>query len=190
MTRKKIELVLVALTVFALLASFVFVLPFGGMLIVLGFGCLATFYLISGLNTFNSRPDRSEAATTSDIGFKTENIAGIVFAVVVIALLFNIKSWPMAGQYLNIGLGGIALLLVLIGLKYSKTKVYDTYLLRRSVIYACLLIILMILPPFTLIDFKYRGQPAYRDALKRSIQNPMDTGLRMKVIREQEKVNK
>lgn len=189
MTRKKIELILVAFAVIALLADFVLLVPFGGLLVVIALGCLSLFYFTSGLNVFSSRPSKGEEATSSDIGFKVENVAGLVFSVVMIGLLFNIQNWPMEAQYLNFGLAGIGLLLVLIGLKYLRTKTYDAYLLKQGLIYGCLLVILMVLPPFTLINIKYRSYPAYREALKRSIQNPTDTGLRAKVMHEAKKLN-
>lgn len=189
MNRKKIELVLVAFALIALLGDFAFMVPFGSMLVVLSLGCLATFYFTGGLSIFSARPNKGDEATTSDIGFKIENVAGLVFSVVMIGFLFNIQTWPMASQYLNFGLAGIGLLLVLIGLKYLRTKTYDAYLLKQALLYGCLLVILTVLPPFTLINIKYRSHPAYREALKKSRENPTDTALRTKVMQEAEKLN-
>jgi hypothetical protein len=189
MNRKKAELILVIFIVIALLVNFAFVVPMGSLLVVLTLGCLTTFYFISGLSLFSARPSKDENITTSDIGFKIENIAGLVFSVLTIGFLFKIQSWPQGSFYLNIGLAGLGLLLVLIGLKYARTKIYDAYLLKQITILGLLAIALIALPQTALIDIKYRSQPAYRDALKKSVENPGDTALRNKVLQEQEKMN-
>jgi hypothetical protein len=189
MNRKKIELILAAFIVMALLADFLFVVAMGSLLIVLTLGCLTTFYFITGFNSFSPRPSKDENITKNDIGFKIENVAGLVFSVLTIGFLFKIQSWPQGSFYLNIGLAGLGLLLVLSGFKYVRTKTYDAYLLKQITILGLLAIVLMATPHFTLIDIKYRSQPAYRDALKKSVENPGDTALRNKVLQEQEKMN-
>jgi hypothetical protein len=76
------------------------------------------------------------------------------------------------------------------GFIYFKTQTYNPMLLKRVLIYGGLLVVLSMLPQFTLLNLKYRAHPEYADALKKSIANPGDTTLRAKVDAERVKMNR
>lgn len=51
-------------------------------------------------------------------------------------------------------------------------------------------VILYVMPPYTLLNMKYKDYPAYREALIKSIEHPEDEAIRQKYVDEAEKMER
>jgi hypothetical protein len=186
MTLKKIELILIALVALGLFLNYVVLLPQTAMLLVTSLGTLSIIYFLNGFAVVNE----GDGSPQKGMVLKLENIANFAFSVFVIGFLFSIQSWPNSSYFLKIGGASILLVLLMLGVNYSKTQTYNAYILKRALIYGLLEVVLLSLPPYTLIDIKYRNHPAYAEALKKTMENPGDSALRAKFEAERAKLNK
>jgi len=189
MTIKKLESYSLIFVTIALIINFITVLPFGNTLVAFGLTTPATIYLICSMvaydangNPMNNPPDKKT--------FRFENFVNITFSVFMIGTLFTIQYWPNASFFMDVAMAGLVISLAVIIFKRSNGKPYSAALAKRMAVYLCLAVVLAVLPRFTLLDIKYRSQPAYLNALKNSIQHPGDTALQHKVNQEREKINK
>jgi len=111
-----------------------------------------------------------------------------VFALPCIAMIFKLQSWPSADTFLYAAIGALVITALAVGNNYIKTSYFNPAIVKRIIIYATCCLILLLLPKYALIDVKYRNHPAYRDALKNSIEHPGDTSLSNKANRERLKM--
>lgn len=188
MTIKKIESYLLIFMAIVLIANFTIMLPFGAMLVTTGLMTLAMIYFISGMAAYDAGKTTADNPSAKP-AFGFDNFVNMVFAVFMIGTLFTIQYWPNASFFMNVALTTLALSLAVIIFKHSNGKPYNAALAKRVVVYLCLGIILAVMPRFTLLDIKYRSQPAYRDALKNSIEHPRDSAAREKLNLETKKLN-
>jgi len=189
MTIKKLESYLLIFMVIVLIANFTIMLPFGAMLVTVGLMTLAMIYFLSGMVAYETGKDPGDN-NSGKKAFGFDNFVNMVFAVFMIGILFTIQYWPNASFFMNVALIALALSLAVIIFKHANGKPYNAALAKRVAVYLCLGVILAVMPRFTLLDIKYRSQPAYRDALKNSIEHPGDTSLSNKVNRERAKLYK
>src|SRR6187549_600373 len=93
---KKIETILLILSVIAIIANLLFVKGSGPFLI-LSLGSLAIFYFL------NSKQHMDEPVSSIDM-FK-KKLSGWGMSILIIGILFTIMIWPQARFFLILGLG-------------------------------------------------------------------------------------
>jgi hypothetical protein len=188
MTIKKLESYFLIFMAVVLIANFITMLPFGAILVTVGLMTLAMIYFLSGMVATETGKDPGDN-NPGKKAFGFDNFVNMVFAIFMIGALFTIQYWPNASFFINLSLVGLAIVVAVIAFKYSNGKSYNASLAKRAVAYLCFAIALAVLPRFTLLDIKYRSQPAYRDALKNSIEHPRDSAAREKLNLETKRLN-
>lgn len=174
---KKAELILGISCLVALALNLSF-LPGGSILTVLTFSALSVFYLYFGFALFNDVPLKQIFQQSSYTHINKGRIIGAVGVGIALSattggLMFKFQSWP--GAKINLGIGVFALFLVtIVGLfKYSKNRSpYYTNIFKRVVLFGALALTLLFIPKKTWLNFKYRNNPAYVEALEKAMADP------------------
>jgi len=102
-------------------------------------------------------------------------LLGCVFAIFCMGCLFKIQHWPgaMALPYIAFILAIIPLVLIL--LKYFKTKnIFYLNTLKRFVIISCFSLIFFTIPELTFIKIEFRNHPGYIKAFEEYQKKPFD----------------
>jgi hypothetical protein len=190
---KKGEKILVALSVFALILN-LFLIPFGGVLTVMTLSALSILYFYFGIALFNDIRLRKIVKKESYEGISPLRRAGAVGAgmalsVTTTGLMFKFQAWPGANIYLVIGLVGLVAVMVAGAVKYSKNKsVFYTRIVKRAVLYGGLGFMLILMPKYFLLEFKYRNYPDFVQAVKNAAADPGNPALQEKIKEERQKM--
>lgn len=167
-----------------------------GQLSIISAGSLAFFYPygLKYMLTGESLTDFFKKASFKSHRTHLKNngayliIVGACLAVLTIYILFEIMYWPNAFRI--VGFPFSIVLIIYTVIKYLKGK-EDTYkkTLIRLVLWTVIASIFYLMPKYTIIQFKYRDNPTYRDALINSMENPQDTVAHRKWVEESKKLN-
>lgn len=191
---KTTELTLSVLAVVAFILNLL-VVSFGSVLVVVSLSLLSLFYFYLGFALFNDVPLQRLFKKDSYQGTSTQRIAGgiatgIGITIVLTGVLFKIQTWPGANTNIASGLVVLSAILVISVIMYLKTSsVYYTRILKRIAIYGALGVVLLLLPKYTILEFKYRNYPGYVEAVKKAQGSPGNPGLWQKVDEERQKIH-
>ena len=191
---KKAEIILGAIALIALALNLLLVSG-GGVLTVLSLSTLSVLYMYLSFALFNGIRLRHIFKKDSYKGISTMRIVGAILtglalSMTIIGLLFKFQSWPGATVNLAIGLLGLAIALIVVTIKYSKTKSdYYTKIFKRIAVFGGLGLILIILPKETWLELKYRDHPDYVEAVKKAMSDPDNQELWDKVDEERQRMN-
>jgi hypothetical protein len=191
---KKTELIAGIIAVLSIILQ-ALLLPGGNVLTVLSLSVLAILYFYCGLLLFNDIRLRAAFKKISYAGISTSRKIGSIgtgfaLATIVIGILFKIQYWPGANVMLMDGFAMLVIVCIVAGFKYPKNKSeYYNRIFKRAAIFGGFGLLLMIVPPYSWSQLKYRNHPAYRDALKNSGEDPTNQSLWDKVKEEKEKMD-
>jgi hypothetical protein len=191
---KKTELIAGIIAILSLILQ-ALLLPGGNVLTVLSLSVLAILYLYCGLLLFNDIRLRAAFKKISYAGISTSRKigaigAGFALSMVIVGIMFKIQSWPGADLMIKEGFAVVVIVCIVAGFKYPKSKSgYYNRIFKRAAIFGGFGLLLMIIPPYSWSQLKYRNHPAYRDALKNSSEDPTNEVLWEKVKEEKEKMD-
>ena len=115
---------------------------------------------------------------------------GIALSVTTIGLMFKFQSLPGASFNLGVGLLGLIIVTIIGIVKYRKSKSdYYIKIIIRTAILGGIGLILMLTPKASWIEFKYRNQPEYVEAIKKAMADPENKELWENVEVEKQKMN-
>ena len=182
---KPIEVLLLASILVALLFK-EFHLPGASLSIILSAGILSMLYCYFGIILFTGIKLKTIFKKESYSPFSTGKIigsilVGLLLSILLIVVLFKLMSWPGAIIMLLMPLGllGIPLLLVLV--KYVKTKsVFYRNMLIRVLVIGGFGLFLFLLPPFAILEHYYKDNPEYLEAEKELAKDPENRELQEK----------
>lgn len=165
------------------------------ILLILSGGTLAMIYFYISVIIFNKIPLKSAFKKAAYKDIPTSRIlgsigGGIALSVLIIGLLFTIMNWPGGRMQLATGIVLSTILLLVSLVKFFTKKVpFYKLVIIRSALWVVFGTVLFLLPPYTLINIKYSDNPAYRDALINSMENPNDSLIHQKWVEESKKLN-
>jgi len=166
---KKAEKILVALAVVGLIGRFLN-WPYMVLLLLLGGQLLMWLYLVGGYWWFTKWLMQTEPRATVPNQSRWRKwgavAAGMALAAGLSGILYRVQSWPGASTLLVDGLLLLAVLLVITGYKYHRTKdrFYSNILLRASVLLV-LCLLAMSLPTIMWYNLRFPDKPEYAKAL-------------------------
>lgn len=177
------------------LAMYLFIIPGGSFLILLTLLMLSMLYFYFGFAIFNGirlrklfKKESYEGATALKIIGAV--VTGMSLSLTLIGTLFKLLRWPGGAVSLFAGCVFLLAIAVISLVKYTRHKsVYYVRVLKRVAAFGGLGFVLLLLPSTTLVDFRYRDHPAYRDALKNSMEHPDDPELQDKADEERSKLD-
>lgn len=174
---KKGEIIIATLSIIALGLNLLLV-PGGGLLTVLTLLTLSGIYMYLSFALFNGIRLRKIFKKDSYKGISTMRIVGAVgsglaLSTTTVGILFKFQSWQGATFNLGAGLVGLLIVTIIGAIKYLKSKSeFYTMIFKRVAVFGGLGLILILIPKTTLVEIKYRNQPAYVDALKKAMSDP------------------
>jgi hypothetical protein len=191
---KKTELIAGIIAALSIILQ-AFLIPGSGPLTVLSLSSLSIIYFWFGILLFNDIRLRAAFKKISYAGISTARKigaigAGFALSTIVIGIMFRIQCWPGANVMLLDGFAMIVIVCIVAGFKYPKNKSeYYNRIFKRAAIFGGFGFVLMILPPYSWSQLRYKNHPAYRDALKNSSEDPTNQALWDKVKEEKEKMD-
>jgi hypothetical protein len=191
---KKAEIIIAILCIVAIVMNLLLV-PGATIITVLSLSMFSCFYMYFSFALFNGIRLRNITKKESYKDISKPRIigavgAGLALALTIIGIMCILQSYP--GASFNLGEGLVALSIVsVVGLaRYIKTRSsYYIGISKRIVIIGMLGLTLFYLPRTTIIDFKYRNHPGFRDAVKNVIANPGNEELQRKLEEERVKMH-
>ncbi len=189
------ELILVGIFVLGLLLN-IFNIKIGTITLILAGSTLAMAYFYVSVVMFNKIPLRQAFKKDAYKGISIFRIIGSVgtgmaLSVLVVGMVFKIMYWPNGDYMLLLGIVFCLISIVVSIIKYtSKRDIFYKRLLFRLSGWVVVGIILYVLPPYTLLNMKYKDHPAYREALINSIEHPEDEAIHQKYVEEAEKMER
>lgn len=170
--------------------------PGGGAILTVFLSMLSMFYLSLSFLIFN--PEIISKQPADQVRSKAKPLriigsvgTGIGLSIALVGILFKMMHWPGAAAMLLVGgvVTGIVAVIVIIRIMTTKSVFYKNVLIRTSLI-GLITLILYMLPPYALLEFKYREYPNYIKAVKRSNENPQNEELSKKVAEERELIRR
>ncbi len=179
---KLTEKILVCIALLGIIFK-IFLLPGGGLLIVISTGILSMLYFFLGLSIFNNIPLKkmftektfenvSALKIVGSIGF------GFSLSTLVIGIMFNIQFWAGATLMLITGLisSFLCFIIILIRSDENKTTFYKNVFIRTA-IFGLFGLMMFSVPKMTLFEFFHRDQPAYVQAVRNLNADPTNKAL-------------
>ncbi len=97
----KLEKIIISIALLGILMKF-FHIPFAGPILVVSLGTLALLYFPLGFYILRNEGANKKSGLL--------NVAGLLFAIIVIGILYKLMYWPFAGQMLLSGVFGLVIL--------------------------------------------------------------------------------
>jgi hypothetical protein len=190
---KKAEIIIAIICIVAIVMNLLLV-PGATIATVLSLSTLSCMYMYFSFALFNGIRLRNITKKESYKGISKPRIigavgAGLALALTIIGIMCIMQSYPGASFNLGEGLVALSIISVVGVVRYLKTKSsYYTGIFKRVIIIGAFGLTLLYLPRTTIIDFKYRNHPGFRDALKNVIANPDNEKLQQKLEEERVKM--
>lgn len=190
---KKIEKITVIVATIGLVLSF-FRLPGSSIMITLSFSLLAMLYMYLSFAFFNEIPLKSIFKKQSYKGINKRRLIGAVLvgfalSITVVGLLFAFMAWPGVSTTLLPGLVGLLIAVVVVLIKYQKTRAnFYTKIIKRMVILGGLGLLFVVFPVNFWMELKYRNYPEYLEAFYKYRADPYNQELQDKLEVEREKI--
>ncbi|MDH5597611.1 MAG: hypothetical protein OEY34_00720 [Cyclobacteriaceae bacterium] len=116
---------------------------------------------------------------------------GISFSIILMGFLFKFLLLPGASQMLSIGVVQLSVVSLVAVYKLFTTNQSQIFFYRnafkRIIPIYMVGLFMYLLPPDTLIDFKFRDYPEYAELLKKSIEDPTNEQLQQELQEERAK---
>ena len=192
---KKLEKILALLIFISLILKFNLIAG-GSMLLVCSLTVLSLIYYPLGFAFFNGIRLREIFKKSSYTGISTWRIlgaigAGMAFSALCMGILFKLQFWTGANMNLLAGLVTIPIILVIVLIKYSKSKSeYYIRIIKRIAIIGGIGLILLLTPGRSIRKFEYRNHPDYINAYENYMENPGDKELEEKMLFEYTHIKK
>lgn len=176
---KKLETIL-GLSVLIAIVLKINLLPFGSILLMLSILILAIIYYPLGFALFNEIRLTQIFKKTSYKGLTALRIIGSIlagssFSLICAGVLFKLNFWSGAQNILFLGLISTLIILILVLIKYFKTKSnFYKQLLIRILIIGGIGLITNLVSDLTIIKIQYRNHPDYIKAYELYKSNPQD----------------
>jgi len=175
---KKLELIFGMLIIISLTLKFLLI-PGGGTLSLSWLG-LAILYYPLGFLFFNQIRLKYMFKKDSYKGISALRIIGAIgfgmgLSTICIGILYKLQHWPLANQFLIIGLVVTFIIIVITVIKYLKTK--DSYYLRminRFIIIGGFGLFLVNVSYMTMTKFLFRNHPDYIKVYEEYIKDPQN----------------
>ena len=169
-------------------------LPGGGAVLVVFLSTLSMFYLGFTFALFNpdilsKKKEKAKEANSNQLRLIGSMITGVGLSIASTGILFAVMLWP--GSQLMLLVGSILLLVVacMSVFKYSSTSAkFYLNVLKRSIPVGLISLVLYLLPPYTLLEFKHCNHPSYVKAVKEYHANPENEELRIRLDEERAKM--
>jgi hypothetical protein len=190
---KQTEKILIVLSIVFLILNIFFIFPGGNMLFILTIMLLTFIYFFLGFALFNNIKFRKIIKKESYVNISSLKTlgavsAGISLSITAIGILFKVMFWP--GSYTNLKFGIISLIIItiisLVKNFKSKSDFYNK-ILKRSILFAGIAIILIFISNQDLAEIKYRNEPEYAKALINVMNNPDNKEYQSKFQEEHKK---
>lgn len=157
-----------------------FLIPGGGVLLVLSMSFLAIYYILFGFAYFN-RLDFKQMVNpnTYDTIPQTRIFAGlglgIAFGIVCTGILFKFQFWPGGDVHLRTGLILLTMFLIFNVYKYFKTKSkYNREISIRVFLFTALGFAIFSISSLTLVKTQFRNHPQYIQVYESYEEDPTD----------------
>lgn len=190
---KKIELIF-WLNMLGAIAFYLFGMPMVGSMVIVSTAILSLFYMYLSFAILNGI--RGRKIFTKGTFKEINNLRiigtvalGLCYSLVLITMLFTLMLWP--SMLVNL-IAAIAGLLIGGGLSIWKflqqnNPVYKGILLRTS-LFLFIAIGLLVLPKYSVLEWRYGDHPGYVEAFKARDQHPSDPKLIEKLEEERLKI--
>lgn len=149
-----------------------FLIPGGGVLLVLALQTLTIIYFALGFAFFNGIRLRNIFKKSSYTGISTMRVVGaivtgICLSNLLVGILFKLQFWPGANPMLIVSLIPTLIVLILVIIKLIKNtdKYYPRIQLRIAII-GTIGLILFLSPTLSLVKIEYRNHPEYVKAFE------------------------
>lgn len=152
---KKTETIFFGLAILGLIMT-IFHLPYSGVLLVFSLLSISIFYFYFGFAFFSNIRLKNIFKKESYKDISTKRILGAIatgfaLSVSAIGILFKFQSFPGTTVILGIGLFGLIVITIISSIKIQKgTDNYYLKILKRSMIFGVICIILLVLPTLEL----------------------------------------
>ena len=181
---KLTEKILAALIFISILLK-LFLIPGGGVLLVLSMQLLTIIYFALGFAFFNGIRLRNIFKKASYEGISTMRVVGAVVTGIclsnlLVGILFKLQLWPGANATLIVALIPtiIVLIIILIKLFKNKDSYYSGIQLRIAII-GTIALLLFLLPSISIIKIQFRDHPRYIKAFEEYNRYPTDESSRL-----------
>ncbi|WP_421870715.1 hypothetical protein [Marinoscillum sp.] len=191
---KKLEIILGVVALISL-ALYLFLVPGSAMILLLSLTSLSIIYFYFSFALFNGVKGRNIFKKSSYVDLKTMRIvgsipAGIALAITITGISFIIFQWPGARLNLQIGIIALSLVIIICAINYLRNKeAFYFSILKRTIAFDIIGLILLLLPQYALLEFRYRDFPEYVEAFKRASEDPTNQDLQEQLEQEQLKVD-
>ena len=185
---KKLENILLIIMLIAFVMK-LSLMPGGSSITSISMVLLSLIYFPFGFAFLNKIPLQKIFKKDAYKGMTSTRIictigVGLSFSAICMGILFKLNSWPGSNQDLMIGLGTIAIILIIalfikIKLKYEN----NSLMLRRIVILSVLGIIFLISPNLPIERIRFGNHPNYIKACEDCLNNPQN-----QILKEKENV--
>lgn len=171
---RKFELFFGILACFALILKLLDI-PLSGVLCVLTFSTLATFYFYFSFAFFNDIPLRGVFKKVSYQNTNKKRIAGTVWlgyglSLILIGGIFKVQFWPGANPLLSGGLSTILVILIVVSFFHFRNRqTFYKKVISRIAIYGCFGFALYLTSTENLIDIYYHDYPEYAEVYKKHL---------------------
>jgi apolipoprotein N-acyltransferase len=169
--------------------------PYMAITITLTVLLLSMTYFVFSFALFNNVRLRHIFKSGSFKGVSTLRIigsilVGFVFSIMCIGILFKFQLWPNSDFTLLVGLMCLGILVIISLVRFLSSK--DTFyknLLIRTLIIGIIGFCFYSLSYENILEIKYRDDPEYVEAEKKSMQNPKSIELGKKALEERQKMS-
>lgn len=193
MMLRKIEFIF-SLSMLGAVVLYLFGMPMVGSMVIVSTAILALFYMYLSFAILNGI--RGRLIFTKGTFKEINNLRiigtvalGLCYSLVLITMLFTLMLWPSMLVNLIVAIIGLLIGGGLSLWKFMKDKnpVYKGIIVRTS-IFLILAIGLLVLPKYSVLEWRYGDHPEYVEAFKARDQNPSDPKLIEKLEEERLKV--
>ena len=165
---KKFELIVGIIAIFGILLK-IFLIPGGGILMVLACAILSVFYYVFSFALFNDIKLRN---IFKKVSYKDTNAKRIVGAIglgwgistIIFGGIFKLQLWAGANINLLTGLVTTGLILLIATIFYFRNRAdYYKRIFKKIAIYGGLGLILYLTPTTTFLNIYYENNPEYTE---------------------------
>lgn len=189
------ELIIAGIAFIGLLMNLL-IIPGAGAILVVFLSTLSMFYF--GLSVMLFNPEIISKHTADQVQSKTKPLriigsvgTGIGLSIALVGILFKMMHWPGSHAMLLVGGIIIGIIAVIATIRFVTTRsVFSRNILVRAAAIGLITLILYMLPPYALLEFKYREYPDYIELVKKSNENPENEELSKKVAEERERMRR
>lgn len=174
--------------------SFIGVVGTSAIFIIVA-GILSSIYFYFSFAMFNNIRLKDIFKKSSYKGVKSLRVIGAIavgmqLSIVILALLFKLMRWPGTIAMATMGGLGLGIIFIISLLKYVKNKSgFYVNILKRVVPYLAVVAGIFFIPQHAILEYKYKDNPEYINAVKAADKDPENKELQRKVVEERKKLD-